>query len=315
MKNPLDATIQYLNSDEALKSVEADPYWPKWNSPWWHMHLLWEMGESRQIPARLVASYVDRFQKYPLKTFPFFPGPHMPEGTENGRLILCHCQLGTFYQVMYACGVNVDRDIPWIRDWFFKYQMQDGGYSCDNSAYLVKNECPSSMVGTISVFEALLYTRDTWSVDERLALDKMAQFMIDRRLTLGSSTAHNADERISALDWPKLTFPRFYFYDVLRGLEALLVWSKKTGSILPRESYQHVVDYMKKEFSTGEVTIGRKAIGDWPTRVQMPSGEWVKNQPAAVFPLFEALSQVDETSPYLSKRWQNCLELLRNTPA
>ena len=56
-------------------------------------------------------------------------------------------------QIIAACGVEVDRALPWARPWFVRYQMSDGGLNCDSDAYLVTDECPSSMVGT-----CLLYT-------------------------------------------------------------------------------------------------------------------------------------------------------------
>jgi hypothetical protein len=39
-----------LATSEAFESIGREPYWPKWNSPWWHMTLLWEMGEAARIP-------------------------------------------------------------------------------------------------------------------------------------------------------------------------------------------------------------------------------------------------------------------------
>jgi hypothetical protein len=42
-KDLVKSSSDYLQSDEALESIEKDPYWPKWNSPWWHMLLLHEI--------------------------------------------------------------------------------------------------------------------------------------------------------------------------------------------------------------------------------------------------------------------------------
>lgn len=36
----IQSSVTYLSSDLALKTLDADAYWPKWNSPWWHMLLL-----------------------------------------------------------------------------------------------------------------------------------------------------------------------------------------------------------------------------------------------------------------------------------
>ena len=46
-ENEIRESVEYLNSDSGIKEVEADPYWPKWNSPWWHTLLLHEMGETK----------------------------------------------------------------------------------------------------------------------------------------------------------------------------------------------------------------------------------------------------------------------------
>jgi hypothetical protein len=66
-------SIRYLDSDAALRSLEADIYWPKWHSPWWHMLLLYELGEARRIPDRAVARIIDGLNALPLKIFPFVP--------------------------------------------------------------------------------------------------------------------------------------------------------------------------------------------------------------------------------------------------
>jgi len=31
----IEKSRSYLSSSEALQSIERDPYWPKWSSPWW----------------------------------------------------------------------------------------------------------------------------------------------------------------------------------------------------------------------------------------------------------------------------------------
>lgn len=68
-KNEILESIKYLESDGALKEVSADPYWPKWNSPWWHMLVLHEMGESKKIPKKMINAYIASLNKIPLKIF------------------------------------------------------------------------------------------------------------------------------------------------------------------------------------------------------------------------------------------------------
>ena len=152
------ASVRYLESEASFADVARDPYWPKWNSPWWHMLLLHEMGLTQDIPSKLIDAFIDTLNLTQLKIFPIQPDD-MPEGIDPYRQSPCHCQIGNVYQVLAARGIDVDQRLPWMRPWLLRYQMSDGGLSCDCEAYLAQGEVPSSMVGTISVFEAvLLYT-------------------------------------------------------------------------------------------------------------------------------------------------------------
>src|SRR5262249_49842567 len=122
-------SVAYLASDAALRSIDRHTYWPKWNSPWWHMLVLHELGEARRIPARTVAAMVDGLAATPLKFFPL--RAEDAPGAEFWRDSQCHCALGNMDQVLTACGVDVDAALPWIRPWYVRYQMADGGLNCD----------------------------------------------------------------------------------------------------------------------------------------------------------------------------------------
>lgn len=302
-ESELESSLKFLRSPEAIESLEADAYWPKWDSPWWHMLLLHEMEETKSIPTPAIEACIASLNKMPVKIFPIHP-EDIPEGVDPYRGASCHCQLGNIYQVLSAWGVNVDEELPWIRPRFLRYQMNDGGFNCDEKAYLVKDEVPSSMVGTIAIFEAvLLHTKRNWTVEEKEFLDKGAHFLMQRKLMLGSSTKYNASERDSAKKWTQLCFPRFYFYDVLRGLKALLIWSEKTGQTIPQDSIREVVTLLEERFSDGPVRCERFSYEGTGTKLQAPSGEWLRRQPATFFPLLQKTSAIGEVSPFLSRQW------------
>jgi len=299
----LQETLNYLNSAQAIKDVERDAYWPKWNSPWWHMLLLHEMGETQRIPEAITIAFIASLNRMPLKIFPI-EDTDMPADIDPYRGSMCHCQLGNVYQVLAARGVDVDKELPWIRPWFLQYQMADGGMNCDNSAYLVKDEVPSSMVGVIAAFEAiLLYTPRGWTAEEERFLEKGAQFLIGRKLTEGSSTKHNAAERESAKYWGQVCFPRFYLYDVLRGLNALTLWADKTRQLMPWHAIEHVVNELRERFPDGQIRPERDAHAGMTTLLPTSSGEWLRRQPATLFPLFVKTNAVNEVSPFLTKQW------------
>src|SRR5262249_2697179 len=152
-------------------------------------------------------------------------------GADVGPDSMCHCALGSIYQVLTACGVDVDAALPWIKPWFVRYQMADGGLNCDSTAYLVEDECPRSMVGTVAPCEAMLLSRGT--PEQEAFVERAARFLMERRLMLGSATVHNAEERAAQVLWLAPCFPRFYFYDVLRGLTALARWAERSGRTIP----------------------------------------------------------------------------------
>jgi hypothetical protein len=296
-----ELSLQYLSSSKALETIRIDAYWPKWNSPWWHMLLFHEMGETRRIPEPLIREFVATLNRMPLKIFPIFD-EDVPAGINSSKDSCCHCQLGNVYQVLSVWGLDVDQELPWIRPWFLRYQMADGGLNCDNAAYRVEGECPSSMVGTIAAFESvLLHTPRGWTPAEKIFLDKASDFLIKRKLILGSPTVHNAEERDEAKDWVQPCFPRYYHY------EALLMWREKTGGQISESAIQEAVRAIQTRFPDGQIRNERRSFEGEGTLAQTESGEWKRIPDASFFPLLEELSEVGKISPYLSQQWREIL--------
>lgn len=293
----LDASVAYLASDAALASLAEDPYWPKWDTPWWHMLLLWELGEARRIPARTVRAMVAALDALPLHTFPLRP-EDWPPGLDHARHASCHCAIGSIDQVLTACGVDVDAELPWIATWFARYQMRDGGYSCDEAAYGVADECPSSMVGTIAPFEAML-RRGPSDVVER-----GARFLVERALVRGSDTRHNAEEREAAPQWLAPAFPRFYFYDVLRGLTALVRWATVMRRAVPVAAVAPAAAHLATIARDGVVRVGRQAHAGKRTWMRGADGTWIRVRVARSFALLDEVSRVGAPSARLTTEWR-----------
>lgn len=298
-------SVHYLASDAAQRSLDADVYWPKWDSPWWHMLLLHEIGEARRIPERAVARMVEGLERFPVKIFPIQPG-ELPPGADPHRDVICHCALGCMASVLTATGRDVDRELPWFEPWFVRYQMADGGLNCDDAAYRVSGECPSSMVGTIAPFEAMLLGGPArWSADRAAFVARAAGFLIERRLTLGSHTVHNAEERDREPSWLEPCFPRFYYYDVLRGLAALARWAEVAPARgpIPLGAIAGVLDHLLASCPDGAVRRRRLSYAGIGTWTRSPSGEWIPRESASRFALLEATSAVGEPCPYLTRQW------------
>jgi hypothetical protein len=294
----VDSSLKYLSSPEALDVLDKSGYWPKWDGPWWHMSLLHELGETKRIPEVAILKLVEVMNSIPQKEFP------VDDGADPNEPYPCHCQIGNIYQILWAYGVNVDEELSWMRPYMLKYQMADGGLNCEYEAYCVTDECPSSMVGTIAVFEALLFCVSRLHTAEELSfLDKAAGFLIARKLSLGSDTVHNAEERESAKVWSDLCFPRFYFYDILRGLNALLHWAEFFGKIIPLDSVSSVLDILSAKYLDGRATIERQAFANKMSKRLTVDGKWERTA-ALTFELLDNSSRVGNLSSVLSKQWE-----------
>ena len=144
----IERSKKYLNSAAALQSIDRDPYWPKWDSPWWHMRLLHEMGLAHEIPQITIQKMVHTLKSHYLPHFPK-TSDEMPPGTDPFLKVACHCAVGSMYQVLFAAGIDVDSELPWMRPWMIHYQLPDGGLNCDEQAYNKENP-KSSIVSTIN---------------------------------------------------------------------------------------------------------------------------------------------------------------------
>lgn len=291
----IDDEVAYLESDEASASLGRDTYWPKWRSPWWSLVLLDELGLAARIPTRAVTAMVDGLNALPLKTFPLVEAD-WPPGANRARDTSCHCALGAIDRVLTRRGVDVAQALPWVAPWYARYQLADGGYNCDETAYGVTDECPSSMVGTVAPLEGL-----TGRGPSEVAA-RAAAMMLGRELTTGSATKHNADERVSAAQWGALTFPRFYFYDVLRGLSAVVAWAAAHDGVLPLAAIAPTAAALADRAPDGILRVERQAFAGKTTWASDDAGVWSR-QPARTWPLLDAVSVIGAPSPALTRQW------------
>ncbi len=158
------------------------------------------------------------------------------------------------------------------------------------------------MVGAISPFEAMLLGT-SWSPEHRAFVNRAAAFLIERALVHGSPTVHNKSERASASAWPALTFPRFYVYDVLRGLAALVRWAERTETALPRAAVQSVVDELIARCPDGVVRVERDGLAGYTTILPTADRSPSPRAAASTFPLLAAVSVIGAPSEALTRQW------------
>ena len=159
-----------------------------------------------------------------------------------------------------ATGAYFGVDMAPLVDRLLAEQLPDGGWNCE-----VENGATVSSFGTtINVLEGLLeHERATGgSAEVAEARRRGEEYMLERRLFRRKSTGEVIDP-----DWLQFSFPTWYFYDVLRGLEYL-----RDADVKPDERIAEAI---------GVVEGNRDADGRWPLQnvhageahFQMEAGE------------------------------------------
>lgn len=291
----VESSRAYLSSAKAREALAADPYWPKWDSPWWHMLTLWELGRVDAVPRETAEAMLDALAT---RYLDFFPNPRqpLPPGKDAHRHAQCHCGLGNMYQVLRERGLDVDAKAPWIRRWFPHYQLPDGGLNCDERAY--EKGGASSIQSTLPALEAVLRgAKGSHTPSEEAFLDRGAQYLIERRLAFRRRDGKPMDEAFL-----EVCFPRFYDYDVLRGLGFLVEWVIVRGGKVPDEAVAPAMKALAKRFPDGVIRVERPGLPAEST-LRLKDGAWAREPQSASFALLDHCRRPGTPIPALSKAW------------
>jgi hypothetical protein len=231
-----------------------------------------------------------------LKFFPFRL-EEMPEGADHVRHILCHCALGCMHQLLFDYGVDVDACLPWARDWYFRYQLEDGALNCDEQAYTSTRR--GSIVSTVPPLEAILRcTNRAFTEAEISFLDRGAQYLLERKLIRSLQTDQLIDK-----SWLDLCFPRFYHYDMLRGLNFVFDWALKLKRTIALSAIEECVARIDAASPDTVLSAGRRCWNDSTSSWYNPDkAEWYK-APADSFALLELVGEPGSFSADLTRLW------------
>jgi len=142
-----------------------------------------------------------------------------------------------------STGAYFGVDMTPLVDRLLGEQLPDGGWNCE-----VENGATVSSFGTtINVLEGLLeFEQATGGSDDvRAARQRGEAYMLDRRLFRRKSTGEVIDP-----SWLQFSFPTWYFYDVLRGIEYL-----RSAGLKPDERVAEAITLVERN---------RHPDGRWP---------------------------------------------------
>lgn len=296
ISNELAFSKSNLLSASALQSIDRDPYWPKWNSPWWQMSLLHEMDLAKEIPEAVISKMVQVLKGHCLPVFPI-KEQEIPKGIDPIRKIACLCAVGNMYQVLYHAGVDVDDELPWMREWFLRYQLPDGGLNCDESVY-TKPVPKSSIVTTVSCLEAVLFCRNRELTKSEISfLNRGANYLLKQKLFRKVSTGEVIDN-----NWLEIRFPRFYEYDFLRGFYFLEKWRQHLGFSIPDDLVDEVEELVSRQMTTQGIRLKRYNLFDKRSYNPNDDGTWAWGEASEV-DLMKAVSFEGSICQPLTRKW------------
>lgn len=210
---------QWPAGTPAFSSVAAREWWhslgparqgtlfPAWTATTWSLVLLRAFGlDPGSAAARRAVGLVRENVQWEHDAEPFFAGEVEP--CINGRTVA----LGAYF------GVDV---APVVRR-LLGEQMADGGWNCEQENGSVRG----SFHTTIDVLEGLLeYERAAGAAPELTTARLRGQeYLLERRMFRRLSTGEpvGQDRKTSApAAWTQFSYPTFWHYDVLRGLDYL----------------------------------------------------------------------------------------------
>jgi len=231
---------QWAGGTPTFTSAQAAEWWqslpenrrgtlfPEWTSTCWSLALLREFGlDPMSSEARRAVHLVRDRCRWEHDGEPFFTGEVEP--CINGRVV--------------ALGSYFGEDVHPVVDRLLSEQMSDGGWNCEQE----RGSRRGSFHTTIEVLAGLLeYERARGDCPEvRAARLRGQEYLLERRMLRRLSTGEVIDAA-----WREFSYPTFWHYDVLRGLDHL----RAVGAV-PDQRVAEAI---------GLVESKRDADGRWP---------------------------------------------------
>lgn len=300
----LDDLGASLASEACGAALVLDPYWPKWDAPWWRLTLLFEAGRLDLAPPGYAARFLDAVNGHYIPSFPLVESEISP-GIDTCRNICCFCALGTALRIGAGAGLDPFSSLPWAAGWLTRYQLLDGGFNCEEGAYTGSHK--SSFLSTLPMLEAWLETGGPGGVaSPGEALAAGARYLVDHKLVRSTQ-----GDLVDA-SWFDAVFPRFYFYDALRGLSFLVRHSVAAGAEVPIGAVaESVAEIARRCDAEGFLLVGRECLRACGTIDQGPDGKWAGRKVSPLLPALERLSMPGKRSLPLTREWRAALRGLQ----
>jgi prenyltransferase beta subunit len=211
------------------------PYHPKYKSSYWQIMILGQLGlDKADEKVKEACEYVFQFQheeggfssyskETALREYALLlkKGKKLasPDYWASSKVFehQYSCLTGNMAAALVRIGYSNDSRVRHALEWLVKIQNKDGGWLCPYWKAHVgdKHGC---FYGTICPLEAFSeIEKEHWSKGMQRTVERGAEFLLMHHLF----KADHHDYGIINKSWLKFSFPWFYGYNILRGLDVL----------------------------------------------------------------------------------------------
>jgi len=229
-----------------------------WNSTMHILTLLWEMGldPASSAARRAVGLVRDHVRWMGWDWDGTWRGPEFV-----GNLFFAGEVEPCINGQVAASGAYFGQDIQRILDRLLGEQLPDGGWNCEAP----DNSTRSSFNTTICVLEALLEydLTDGSRAEVTKARLRGEEYLLERHLLRRKTTGEIVDP-----DWMRFSFPTWWHYDALRGLEYL-----RRAGVKPDERVAEAIELVEsKRDSEGRWLLENQHPGTMPIDMDESEG-------------------------------------------
>lgn len=263
------------------------PYLPKYKASYWQIMILGQLGMDRS-DARVEKAcehifqfqleegwFISQTRETISKEYDFRlrKGRRLPPREEWISTIMheqqLSCLTGNMVAALVRLGYADDVRVKKALDWLVRVQNEDGGWLCPywRAHIRDKHGCFYGTICPLEAFSELKKKQMTKAMKK--TVEKGAEFLLMHRLF----KAVHHDYKIINRSWLQLSFPCFYGYNILRGLDVLT----KLGYVDDERLNDAVKILMEKRQSNGTWILENTPVGRMQTNIETKgnSSKWI----------------------------------------
>jgi len=247
----------------------ASPYLPKYKSSYWQIMTLSQLGMDRSDKrVEKACEHIFQFQldEGGFSTYEWLSkkGKCLPSPREWASSIVHEhqysCLTGNMTAALIRIGYREDPRVSKALEWLVKIQNKDGGWLCPYWKAHIKDK-HGCFYGTICPLEALSeLKKENLTKEMKETIEKGAEFLLMHRLF----KADHHSYKVINQSWLKPSFPWFYGYNILRGLDVLT----KLGYAKDERLNDAVEILLQKRQNNGAWILETAPIGRMQTNIE-----------------------------------------------